>query len=139
MSPKHQPRTRSMTRGDVAVRASTARKYQEVAELVMGEDPAERHVAGGLAVLAAIAASDAICGASPQECARDQDHSRAADLLATVDPNGRELAVRLRKVLDEKSAAHYGASFLSPQQSSYMVRHARSLVDSMEGYVGRGN
>ena len=81
MSPKHQPRTRSMTRGDVAV--------------------------------------------------------RAADLLTTVDPDGRKLATRLRKVLDEKSAAHYGTSFLSPQQSAYMVKHARSLVDSMDGYVGR--
>ncbi|GAA2219688.1 hypothetical protein GCM10010413_07960 [Promicromonospora sukumoe] len=137
MSPKHPPRTRSMSRGDVTVRAATARKYQDVAELVMGEDSADRHVAAGLAVLAAIAASDAICGATLRECARDQDHSRAADLLATVAPDGKELSVRLRKVLDEKTAAHYGTSFLSPQQSAYMVKHSRSLVDSMEGYVGR--
>lgn len=50
MSPKAPPRTRTMTVGDVRVRAATARKYQEVAELVMGEDSAEHHVAAGLGV-----------------------------------------------------------------------------------------
>lgn len=62
MNPRSLPRTRAMTAGDVRVRAATARKYLEVGDLVHGEpdDPAERQVAGGLAVLAAIAASDAI-------------------------------------------------------------------------------
>jgi hypothetical protein len=42
------------------VRADQARAFIEVADLVLGESPQEGHVA---AVLAGIAASDAICGA----------------------------------------------------------------------------
>jgi hypothetical protein len=33
MTPRQQPRTRTMTSGDIRVRAATARKYQEVGEM----------------------------------------------------------------------------------------------------------
>lgn len=125
------PRTRPITAAAVSVRADTARKYLEVGELVMGADPAERQVAAGLAVLAAIAAGDAICGSALGEYARGQDHDEAPDLLKTVQPDGLELAKHLAKVLAQKPNAHYGTSYLQPDTVRSMLHHAQSLVSAM--------
>ncbi|MFI6424987.1 hypothetical protein [Promicromonospora sp. NPDC050880] len=121
-----------MTLGDIRVRAATARKYQEVGEMVLGEAPDERQVAAGLAALAAIAASDAICGARTGRCAIGQDHGQAEVLLATVNPGGQELAKRLARVLAEKSNAHYGTTYLSSAETLSMIRSSRALVDAMD-------
>lgn len=118
-----------MTGGDVRVRAATARKYQEVGEMVLGEAPDERQVAGGLA---AIAASDAICGARLGRCAIGQDHAQAESLIATVQPDGRELAKKLARVLAEKSNAHYGTTYLSGAETLSMIRNSRALVDALD-------
>ncbi|WP_129789488.1 hypothetical protein [Promicromonospora panici] len=124
-----------MTSGDVRVRAATARKYQEVGEMVLGEAPDERQVAGGLAALAAIAASDAICGARLGRCAIGQDHAQAETLIATVHPDGRELAKRLARVLAEKSNAHYGTTYLSGVETLSMIRNSRALVDALDTHL----
>lgn len=125
------PRTRPITRGAITVRAGTARKYLEVGELVVGEDPAERQVAGGLAVLAAIAAGDAICGVELGEYARGQDHDQAPELLRSVRPDGVELARHLARVLEHKPNAHYGTTYLTAELVESMLRHARALVEAM--------
>ncbi len=130
--PKGLPRTRPITAGEIRVRAATARKYLEVSELVLGEELAERQVAGGLAVLAAIAASDAICGIALGVNARGQDHDQAPELLRTVQPDGPELAKRLAHALEHKAVAHYGTSYLSDATVRSMVRQATSLVDAMD-------
>lgn len=135
MTPRQQPRTRTMTSGDVRVRAATARKYQEVGEMVIGEAPDERQVAGGLAALAAIAASDAICGARLGRCAIGQDHAQAENLIATVQPDGRELAKKLARVLAEKSNAHYGTTYLSGAETLSMIRNSRALVDALDVHL----
>ncbi|GGM11717.1 hypothetical protein GCM10010102_04280 [Promicromonospora citrea] len=135
MTPRRMPRTRAMTRGDVRVRAATARKYQEVGEMVLGEDPEERQVAGGLAALAAIAAADAICGARLGRCATGQDHGQAEDLLATVNPGGKDLARKFARVLSAKSSAHYGTTYLTTSETLTMVRCSRALVDAIEAHV----
>ncbi|WP_432492726.1 hypothetical protein [Kineococcus auxinigenes] len=53
-----------MTAAEVQVRAEAARKFLEVARMVEDDtsDPALPRVASALAVLAGIAASDAVCG-----------------------------------------------------------------------------
>ena len=132
MTPKGQPRTRSISDGEIRVRAATARKYLEVGQVVMGQDPAERQVAGGLAVLAAIAASDAICGQVLGEYARGQDHDQAATLLETVRPNGAELAKHLARVLEHKPNAHYGTTYLTAEVVESMLYHAEQLVAAMD-------
>ncbi|MDM8085082.1 hypothetical protein QUV83_09930 [Cellulomonas cellasea] len=123
-----------MTSADVLVRATTARKYLEVGDIVMGSDPADRQVAAGLAALASIAASDAICGARLGFCAHGQDHGQAADLIATV-PGGPALAQSLRRVLRDKGNAHYGTSYLSIETVTAMLRHARALVDALDVHL----
>lgn len=119
------------------MRAATARKYLEVGQMVMGQDPAERQVAAGLAVLAAIAASDAICGSDLGEYARGQDHDQAPDLLRTIRPDGADLARHLARVLDHKPSAHYGTSYLTPELVTAMLHHADALVAAMNARLGR--
>lgn len=90
------------------------------------------------AVLAAIAASDALCGRLLGERARGQDHRDAVDLLATVrfgegNPaaqakRARELAAALATVLDFKDEAHYGTTLLGPAQVRRLIKGADKLV-----------
>lgn len=131
MTPKGRPRTRPITAGEIQVRAGTACKYLEAGQAVMGQDPAERQVAAALAVLAAIAASDAICGRALGEYARGQDHDQAGDLLKGVRPDGPALAKHLARVLEHKSNAHYGTSYLTPDIVESMLNHAEQLVSEM--------
>jgi hypothetical protein len=126
-----------MTKAEVQVRAATARKYLEVGELVMGSDPAERQVAGGLAVLAAIAASDAICGAVLGHAAQGPDHDQASDVLGTVKPDGAALAKHLTRVLQHKPVAHYGTTYLTDETVRSMLHHASGLVTALDAHVRR--
>jgi hypothetical protein len=73
-------RTRACSTYDARRRLAQSKKYVEVAELLLGEDAAEaKTVATGNAVLAGIAAADAICCTTPGERSRSQDHRQAAD------------------------------------------------------------
>lgn len=126
------PRTRAINAGQVNVRAATARKYLEVGDLVMGEDAAERQVAAGLAVLAAIAAVDAICGKALGVHAQGQDHDQAPELLRTVKPDGPDLAKHMGRVLEHKPVAHYGTAYLTAETVGSMLHHARELVNAMD-------
>ena len=64
MSPRHSGRVVTCTRAECRTRRDQARAFLEVAELVLTEDRREAHVAAALAVLAGIAAADAVCGLS---------------------------------------------------------------------------
>lgn len=128
MTPRGQPRTRSISAAQIQVRAATARTYLEVGDLVIGSDPAERQVAAGLAVLAAIAAADAICGAELGYYARGRDHDQAPDLLSSILPDGPALAKCLTRVLEHKPSAHYGTSYLTDDTVRSMLRNASLLV-----------
>ena len=52
------------------------------------------NVTAGLAILADIAASDAICCVRLGRYHRGEDHRRATELLQAATPDGRELAIR---------------------------------------------
>jgi hypothetical protein len=60
-----------------------------------------------LAVLAAIAATDAICGLQLGRYSRGQDHDNAVALLETVDLPDHTLPTKLRRVLGSKDNVHY--------------------------------
>jgi hypothetical protein len=78
---------------EARARAKIVRKYLEMAELAQTEDLAEaKNVAAGNAVLAGIAASDAICCTRLRRRHRGQDHAGAVTLLRTIHPDGRKLA-----------------------------------------------
>ncbi|WP_456786229.1 hypothetical protein [Cellulomonas sp. P5_C5] len=135
MSPRGVARLRTMSPTDVRTRAATARKYLEIGELVHDGEPddaASRQVTGGLAVLAAIAASDAICGSRTGSASQGQDHKQAVPVLAATQPDGKALATHLSRVLDHKANAHYGTTYLTDETVTSMLRHARSLVDAID-------
>jgi hypothetical protein len=117
--------TRQVERTVAVERRAVAEKYLEVAELVADEDGAAVNVAVGLAVLAGVAAGDAICVAATGERYAGQDHAGAADLLSKVDIG---LGKRLRTLVGLKAASHYGDALLNPKQRTAALSAARALV-----------
>ena len=95
-----------------------------------GDDVASPGVAGALAVLAGIAASDVACCARLGERARGQAHDEAVGLLATVEPGGPAMAKDLKRLLDRKDAAQYGMAFLGAGEAEKLVGWARRLLAS---------
>jgi hypothetical protein len=103
------------------------------------------HVAAGVAVLAAIAASDVICCRLLGERSRGQDHRDAIELLATVRfgagtpgqqaKRARDLSAALATALDFKDEAHYGTTLLGPAQVRRLIRTADRLVTAATGVV----
>jgi hypothetical protein len=112
------------------VRLATARAYLEVATTVLAEQCRDEflNVAAGLAVLAGIAASDAICCARLHRRHRGDDHRRAADLLKTAVPDGSKPSASFTRLLDVKDEAHYGVVVVSSRKARHAVGWAASLV-----------
>jgi hypothetical protein len=124
VSPKKLP-TRSATRTEATGRCRVAEKYLEAAELVSTEDGAAINVAIGIAVLAGIAAGDAICITSNGERYSGTDHAAAAELLGRAD---KALGAELRDLVDLKPKSHYGGALLRVQDRTRALRAARALV-----------
>jgi hypothetical protein len=127
-------RTASCTQADGRSRTRTARAYLEVAELVLGERVRDEYlnVAAGLAVLAGIAASDAICCARLRLRHRGDNHRDAAYLLRQATPDGGELAKLLLRLLDLKDEAHYGVMVVASRKARDALRWATQLVERAE-------
>lgn len=115
---------------------SRERRRYAVEQLALAElgDPwdsaAERKASGGCAVLAGIAAADAICCRRLGIRSRGQDHRAAIDLLRKVVPDGQELAKKLDVLLASKDAMQYGTDFVSAEQHRRVLRAARQIVDA---------
>lgn len=124
MSPK-KITTRAATPGEARGRRKVAEEYLAVARLIDSEDGAAINVCIGVAVLAGIAGSDAICGHALGERYSGSDHHAAADLLDRVDPS---LAKRLRDLIDLKGASHYGHGLLTDSDRKKALRSADALV-----------
>lgn len=124
MTPK-KLQTRPGDAGQARARRLMAAKYLEVADLVATEDGPAVNVSVGLAVLAGIAAGDAICLSGTGERYAGTDHAAAADLLARVDT---EMGRRLRRLVALKPASHYGERLLDVRDRVAAVRDARELV-----------
>jgi hypothetical protein len=92
-------------------------------------DQTHSHVA---TALAAIAATDAICGLRLGRYSRSQDHDTAAALLDTVDLPDQTLPTKLRRVLASKDNVHYSPRLISKTDARALVRQARALVDAAE-------
>lgn len=89
-------------------------------------------VAAALAILAAIAGGDAICGLQLSRYSRGQDHDSAAALLKTVDLPDHTLATTLRRVPASKDNVHDSPRLISKTDARALVRQARALVDAAE-------
>jgi hypothetical protein len=123
------PQTRAADNEIARTRAQAAVAYLEVANLVLDDDStAMPGVAAGLAVLAGIAASDAICARRLGLIHRGDDHRAASGLLATATPDGAKLSQVFRRLIDIKDEAHYGLTLVSSRKARDAVRWAQTLV-----------
>lgn len=125
MSPKRL-QSRKTHPGEGRGRRVIAQKYVEVANLIDSEDGTAINVCVGVAVLAGIAASDAICAAALGERYSGDDHDAAADLLGRVDP---KLGKYLRDLVALKGQSHYGSTLLTTRDRRKALRCAAALVD----------
>lgn len=115
------------------MRAKVARSYLDVAELAATDErDVARNVAAGNAVLAAVAASDAICCFRVGRRSRGDDHRSAISLLRKVRPDGEKLANDLETALGVKDLAHYGERLLGAARLKASLRAASRLVDAAE-------
>lgn len=86
-------------------------------------------VAAGLAVLAGIAGSDAICARRLGKIYRGDDHRGAAALLKEATPDGKKLSSTFLRLIDIKDEAHYGLLLVPPRRARDAARWAKQLVD----------
>lgn len=139
MSPPRVGRTQDCGPREAATRLAQALKMYEAAELVAGEDEIDESLstAAALAVLAGIAASDAACCAALGRRSRSADHHDAEALLRSIEPDGERAASRLRRVLAEKDAAHYGLTHVSGQTLLGLMRNSQALIEFARSVVSR--
>ncbi|MEO6712046.1 MAG: hypothetical protein ABIM89_01300 [Mycobacteriales bacterium] len=126
------PKQRTTPAGpsDARQRLRAARAYLEVAELVLDEhDKTEfTNVAAGLAVLAGIAASDALSASGLGQIHRGDDHRAAAELLRGAAHDGNKLAATFLRLIDLKSAAHYGVTVVGTNKATDALKWATTLL-----------
>lgn len=132
-------RTRSAGLPEARSRLRSAQAYLEVADLVLDEPEREEflNVAAGLAVLAGVAASDAICSRRLGRIHRGDDHRAAAELLRKATPDGDKLAAMFLRLIDVKDAAHYGVMVVAARRARDTLRWAKRLVERAEQEVER--
>jgi hypothetical protein len=149
MSPA-KGRRRPCTPAEARTRLRHAEAFFATAELVASEEgkPTDydyNHVAAGVAVLAAIAAADALCCHLLGERSRGQDHRQAIELLEQVRYGAasptvqtsqvRELGQALATALDVKDESHYGTRMLTHEQVVRVMRAAEKLVVAARAVV----
>lgn len=91
------------------------------------EGPGANNVVIGIAVLAGIAASDAVCLAATGMRYAGDDHAEAARVLGRSD---KRLGQELAKLVRLKPGAHYGSTFISDADRIRALRAARTLVEN---------
>ena len=121
---------------ELGERARMARTYLEVAaQTALAETDEGRNVAAGNAVLAAIAAADALCCLRLGRHVRGPGHQEATSRLRSIRPDGPSQAKDLTTVLGVKDSAHYGTVFVSPTVLRSTLRAATRLVSAAETAV----
>jgi hypothetical protein len=139
MTPRSTSRVQRCGEAQARTRLAHAHKFLEVAELIADADDADyASASAALAVLAGIAASDAACCQALGRRARGQDHREAMSLVERVQPEGRQAANALRRLLDMKDEAHYGFFDISGQHFRTALRQAQSLISFAETVTQRG-
>lgn len=139
MTPPRTQRTQECASGQARARLNQARKFIEVAELVGDEAtiPESVNVSAALAVLAGIAAADAACCAALGRRSRSPNHHEAEALLDQIADGGSTAGRRLRRIINEKDAAHYGLTHVGGQTLTTLMRQARGLIDFADEVLRR--
>ncbi len=130
MTPQNQGRTQSYSQSDARTRLEHARKFLDVAKIVAepGQDLEYASAAAALAVLAGIAAADAACCQVLRRRSRGQDHRQATELVAQIEPGGKDASKTLGRLLNLKDQAHYGLFDISGTDLQVALRQAEMMV-----------
>lgn len=130
-------RRQHMSATDVSARAAHAHAFLAAAELIetLGEDAGiepRANLLGSLAVLAGIAASDAICGHALGERAAGENHSEAVTVLKSATPPGDAAPAQLKRLLDAKTTTQYSPLLIGESKAGDLLTAARRLVEGMD-------
>jgi hypothetical protein len=137
---RRQPRTQPCGEPQARQRLAHAKSFLEVADLAADvSDPSLEYgsVAASVAILAGIAAADAVCCRELGRRSRSEDHHHAEDLLGEIKPGGKRAADQLRQLIDLKDTAHYGFIDVTTPQLKRSLRQAQHLVEFAEAVLGR--
>lgn len=130
-------RERDISPHGVGVRADNARAYLMVAELVRDDDTLRvgNSVVGSLAVLAGIAAADAISGHVLGLRAAGEDHQQAIGLLERATSPSSKSRASLRRLVSSKTATQYSPEIVGAAKAKQLLTAARQLVREMESIL----
>ncbi len=137
MSARTAGRTQICSEAEARTRLDHARKFLQVADLLVGEGDEYARVAASLTVLAGIAAADAACCKALGRRSRGQDHHQAEELVAQVEPGGKQASTSFRRLLNLKDEAHYGLFDVGGQDLRAAVRQAKTLMKFAEDVLQR--
>lgn len=128
-----------MTLSEVAIRQQHAHAFIEAARLVqtLGADagiPNVGNTVGSLAVLAGIAAADAIAGATLRRRSASDNHADAVSLLKQ-STDGKMLAQHLLRLVSSKTDVQYTPTIYNEKRSAELLTSATRLVTGMDEIV----
>lgn len=122
--------TSPLSATEARARLKEAQAYLELAELGVASDSvAERRVSGSNAILAGIAAADAICGLALGERSSGEDHVQAAALLERAVRPRTKTVTSFRRLLTDKTPIQYGVQPVSVADSAALLKWAKEIVD----------
>jgi hypothetical protein len=124
--------TVSLDKAGARARLKEARVYLAMAELAGSGNAAENKVAGSNAILAGIAAADAICGLVLGERSAGDDNAQAITLLKKAIHPSTKAATSLKRLLTQKTPVQYGADAISASDAADLIRWARDIAQETE-------
>lgn len=137
-------RVKKCSPAQARARAAVAAGYLDAAKAIRDEQGrVADQVATGNAVLAAVAAADAICGWLLGEYSRAENHGEAERLLARCarrphDEDWTSGLVRaFAQAIESKDTAHYGFAGISHDSGVRAIRAAERLVAAALDVTGR--
>jgi hypothetical protein len=130
VTPRAQSRTTPCNRQQAGQRLRQAEGFLRWAQAALADkgDEVNLDVAASLAVLAGIAASDALCGKALGYYSRGQSHADAANLIRSIQPGGTDLAGRFTQLVANKNDAQYAPETMGESSAKAAVRQAADLV-----------
>lgn len=124
--------TVSLDRTGARARLREAHTYLSAAELLDSGTAAENKVAGSNAILAGIAAADAICGLVLGQRSSGDDHVHAISLLKRATHPSTKAANSLTRLLTQKTPVQCGADAISASDAANLIKWARDIVQEAD-------
>ncbi len=125
-------RTVDLDKAGARARLKEAHLYLDAAELLDSGAPAENKVAGSNAILAGIAAADAICGLVLGLRSSGDDHAHAISLLRQATHPSTKAGNSLARLLTQKTPVQYGSDAISASDAANLVKWARDIVSEAD-------